>query len=1804
MTNRIGKLIETNALNFVVCILFLLCTPAYALVDASGTEPPSFGALPANYNGGVSLLRAFIDGSLVGNQLGSDSSKAVTGLTCQSSTLLPSGGVLLLGGERGNEPVSSAYITDPISGTAVLPTGLHFARYCQTATMLPNGTVLIVGGIGADGKPVQTNESFDPHTRTFSVISTPGLAPRAFHTATLLTDGRVLIAGGISETGQLTGKFEFWDYRTGIGTQSSLHLGIPRGAHNAALQASGAVLFWGGVDANSKPLESGEIFDPATQEIQTQPTPISSVTQEAPLLAASIPVDGGQDVPLDPVIALRFTEPLLPQTLTEKTVSLKGPGGALPLKIVPAEKGMLVFIAPQQNLLPATQYELTVFDATDSSRNVLPDTVVRFTTVLNTSSLGSGIAPQSTNQSDPFNAPARKLSPLRAPKGVTAVSGQVLQLNGDPLRSTTLQIGGRSVHSDETGRFLLQNVPSGHQVMWIDGTTANHNGMTYGLYEDGVDITAAQTNVLPYTIWMTVLDTADEVTLSSPTDRETIVSTPVMPGLELHIPKGTVIKDRNDQVLTKVGITLIPVAQPPFPLPKGVNVPTYFTIQPGGAYLEGYWGGNSQSVGGRLFYPNAENLPANAPFNFWNYDADEKGWYVYGQGFVTADRKQVVPNAGVEIYEFTGAMVGNPATPPTGPNGDGPNGGDPVDLRTGLFVYTKTDLALSDVIPINLTRTYRQMDPTSRAFGIGTMSNYDIYLVGDGGTYSYINLVLADGGQVEFDRTSPGTDFYTSLFEATSRGGMYYGATITWNGATLQWTLTLKNGTKMVFPDSAPGFPYSQASLASVVDRYGNTLTLVRDSNHNLTQITSSNGRWIQCTYDSSNRVTQAIDSMGRSVSYTYDSSGRLYTVKDANGGTTTFTYDSNNNMKTIQDARGIVYITNDYDNNNMVSQQTMVDGSTYQFRYVLNGSSLTNNQATVTDPRGNVRIVNFNSDGFETSETRAYGKPEQQTMSYTRQPVSGLLLSTTDALNRTTAYAYDVMGNVTSVTALAGTPEAESESFSYNGFGDVASVTDPLGRVSTFSYDSNGNMVNLTGTDGNSASLAYNTAGQPVSSTDPLGNTTQLSYSGPDLSGITDPLSHQLTIFTDSAGRVAEMGNSLNANVQFAWSPSNQITSVTDPLGGVTSAVYDANGNLMSLTDPKNTQTPTKFLRDTMDRLQSRTDPLTNSDSRAYDSGGNLIQFIDRRGKITTYQHDGLNRLTFVGFGTQSGPTYESTISYTWDAGNRLTQVSDSIAGTTTIGYDDFNRVDSVTSPQGSVSYTYDAIGRRQTMTVAGQATVNYSYDAGDRVTQITQGSSTVQIGYDADGRRTSLTLPNNIVASYAYDGASELIGITYTQAGSAIGDLAYTYDSIGHRTTVSGSLAHTNLPQPIANAVYNADNQLTQWGTTAVTYDANGNVINDGTHAYTWDGRNHLVAVDNGGSASFSYDPFGRRISKTVYGLNTGYLYNGANVVQELSGSSPSANLLSGGVDEVFARTDSSGTDSFLRDGLGSTLALTDSAGTIQQSYAYDPYGGTSTTGNSSTNSYQFTGRETDATGLYYLRARYYNPAFGRFMSEDPIGFAGGNNIYAYVGDDPLDLLDPSGLKPCSDFGCSPNDPNNPDPNNPNPNSPNPNNPDPNNPDPNCSASPNLNNTGKRLLQAGKGVLNLSIGVGKMAGGIALAAGTDGLGAAVGYFAVVNSFGNFGAGVSQLAGAVSGDIEGGEQGAQASSVVFSPTGMTTLIATGGNLRTASTAASLEGVVLTPATAGFTGESPAWYDWADLGQNVNDLASQPGNCQ
>jgi RHS repeat-associated protein len=190
---------------------------------------------------------------------------------------------------------------------------------------------------------------------------------------------------------------------------------------------------------------------------------------------------------------------------------------------------------------------------------------------------------------------------------------------------------------------------------------------------------------------------------------------------------------------------------------------------------------------------------------------------------------------------------------------------------------------------------------------------------------------------------------------------------------------------------------------------------------------------------------------------------------------------------------------------------------------------------------------------------------------------------------------------------------------------------------------------------------------------------------------------------------------------------------------------------------------------------------------------------------------------------------------------------------------------------------------------------------------------------------------------------------------------------------------------------------------------------MTNDGTRAYFWDARNRLTGVYGIPSES-SYDPAGRRILGFVGGTSTSFLYDGDNVVEEIQGGSPSATMMTGlGLDQRFSRTSGSSTSTYLTDNLGSTVALAGSSGTVQTSYAYDPYGVTTTSGAANTNTYQYTGRENDATGLYFLRARYYNPAWGRFISEDPIGLDGGPNLYAYVENNPLNWLDPWGLYHC---------------------------------------------------------------------------------------------------------------------------------------------------------------------------------------------
>jgi len=248
----------------------------------------------------------------------------------------------------------------------------------------------------------------------------------------------------------------------------------------------------------------------------------------------------------------------------------------------------------------------------------------------------------------------------------------------------------------------------------------------------------------------------------------------------------------------------------------------------------------------------------------------------------------------------------------------------------------------------------------------------------------------------------------------------------------------------------------------------------------------------------------------------------------------------------------------------------------------------------------------------------------------------------------------------------------------------------------------------------------------------------------------------------------------------------------------------------------------------------------------------------------------------------------------------------------------------------------------------------------------------------------------------------------------------LTYTYGPNGNRTVLGGTWARTGLPSALTSATYNAANHQLTWGGQSQTFDLNGNLTSDGTNTYTWDARNRLVSISGGSAASFQYDPLGRRTSKIVNSAQTGFLYDGLNPVQELNGSTVTANLLTGlGLDEYLTRTDTSGASHFLSDALGSTVALTDPGGALPTSYTYAPFGATSPSGSATGNAFDYTGREDDGTGLKYYRARYYHPGLQRFIGEDPIGLlAGDTNFYAYAGNNPVNFVDPDGLSAVGDF------------------------------------------------------------------------------------------------------------------------------------------------------------------------------------------
>jgi RHS repeat-associated protein len=365
---------------------------------------------------------------------------------------------------------------------------------------------------------------------------------------------------------------------------------------------------------------------------------------------------------------------------------------------------------------------------------------------------------------------------------------------------------------------------------------------------------------------------------------------------------------------------------------------------------------------------------------------------------------------------------------------------------------------------------------------------------------------------------------------------------------------------------------------------------------------------------------------------------------------------------------------------------------------------------------------------------------------------------------------------------------------------------------------------------------------------------------------------------------------------------------------------------------------------------------------------------------------------------------------------------------------------------------YTYDLNGNRLTMTDP-TGTTYYEYDALNRLTKITNpNGEVITYTYDAVGRRTAMTYANGMTTSYTYDAAGRLLDLVYQLGATQVAAFSYTYDKVGNRTSMTDEYGGHNyvydtlyrLTQathphydPVGNRypatnVYNAANQLLEDDTYIYSYDRNGNTIsktNKVTGEYTryyWNAENQMIGMEKYAQAgdatptstvSYIYDGLGRRVAKNIDGVITKYIYDQEDILLETDDND---NILARythgpGIDEPISMERNGSNYYYVADGLGSIVKLVDAAGATVNNYVYDSFGNMLEKTEGVANPYTYTAREYDAeSGLYYYRFRYYDTETGRFLSEDPL--MSGPNAYAYVGNSPLNFVDPLGLKKCS--------------------------------------------------------------------------------------------------------------------------------------------------------------------------------------------
>ena len=540
--------------------------------------------------------------------------------------------------------------------------------------------------------------------------------------------------------------------------------------------------------------------------------------------------------------------------------------------------------------------------------------------------------------------------------------------------------------------------------------------------------------------------------------------------------------------------------------------------------------------------------------------------------------------------------------------------------------------------------------------------------------------------------------------------------------------------------------------------------------------------------------------------------------------------------------------------------------------------------------------------------------------------------LALTDSLGNSTTYNGQVAGGVWQVSNSQGSGCSSCTlrgtiSRTYDGSGNILTKTDELGRTTTYTYDSSGNVLSVSQPDGNGNTLTTSyTYLVPISGgfnelltvTDPLGNVTTNTYDGHG---------NLLTVTTPKPN------SSTAASVtQFAYNSLGELTSITDPLNHVTTLTYTTAGLIATIKDAQNNVTTYGY--DTHGNRTSVTDALNHQTTFAYDSGDRLTTITYPDSTTSGFTYDSRGRRTSVT--DQNG----KITTYACDDADRLTSVTDAASNVTTYGYDTENNLTSIKDANSNTtSFTYDAFGRVTQTSFPSGYVETYSYDAVGNLTGKTDRKNQL-IGYAYDGlnRLTRKSYPDTSTVNYTYDVDSRL-----TQVTDPTGTYQFTFDNMGRLTSANTSYSFLTARN----------------FTTGYSYDAASNRTGftdpeSGSTTYAYDTLNRLQtltppsAFSGTGSFGFSYDVLSRRTQMTrPNNVATNYAYDNLSrlqsVLHQLAGSTiDGATYTVDNAGNRTAKTDQHAgvTSSYGYDAIYELTGVMQGANTTE-SYTYDPVG-----------------------------------------------------------------------------------------------------------------------------------------------------------------------------------------------------------------------------------------------------------------------